>query len=1099
MRTGRNVGRIEPIVEEKLQVLLDTGAEVSLIRKKLVENYPCLRKAVYELAKPVDLGSWGPQPVVRSTHGLDVLVKGYHGRWWKETLIVADTGTDDIILSRVLCPKVSHRSGVDMRVYDLCLENTKDEVMTVVAQFPKVTGKEEPCPIYDLHPFEIQLKEGAQTRPIHRPPLKVSIKRQQVIAEHVKELLEKGLVRSSRSPWASNVHVVPKKNGKTRLVVDYRPVNAVTVRDQHPLPRMDSLMEYVSGASFFVVLDLKSGYLQLAVEEKSIPLTAFNTSDGLYEFTKMPFGLCNAPAHFVRTMTIVFSDMMYKKVLVYLDDILIFAKSPEILVSNVRAVMTRLQEYGVVINLEKCDFGVKQVRYLGFEISAEGRRVDPERLEGIATITTPTDVKSLRSFLGMVSYIREYVPNLSSMTAVLTPLTKKGVPFKWETEHELTFAAIKEKIMTTPLLVHPDFEQTFILRTDASKRGLGAVLSQEKGPISFISRSLLPAEKNYSTIELECLAIVWAVKKLRSFLSDQPFVIQTDHRNLSFLERCKNERVRRWALLLSEFSYSVEYQPGRTNAIADALSRCCVDDSTPYKQDNEEKRKSTLQDAGVEDGAMSAEVMVTTADKVRTPIHRTRRVVAEEEAAVASSEGATTQSGQQMSMSSEPEAAGRDESKRGQKQRLRTVQTDVTLRKMVQCAQAEMSPSEVERLRNSLTFFQSKSGLWCKRRDETSSEIVVPPFADELKTTLLSLAHDIPTASHMGVSRTFDRLASFYWEKKREDVKQFVHSCWECQRVKIVSDRGGLMNVWNAKKLFEIVHMDFLGPLQKTSNGNEYILVMVDRFSKFMEMVPTKSQDAEAAAEALWNGWFMRHGCPEVIVSDNGTSFTSGMMTAMMKLAQVKHRFTTPHNPKANGQVERFNKEIIDSLRTLLAKERNMWDYRLPMIQMAMNSAVNRSTGYSPFEIVYGTKARELTTLSPEENLQHWEDLQKIPDGFVKFMASRREDIFDSVKKENEKRSREYKARYDKGRKEGRLESGDLVLEYMNTTNKLQDKKFGPLKVVKDMGNNVYTVRELVVTNGEFKERNVPRDLLQLVDSSRLDLTKQFLEEQYQL
>ena len=307
--------------------------------------------------------------------------------------------------------------------------------------------------------------------------------------------------------------LVRKKNGKLRFCVDYRKLNNVTKKDRYPLPRIDELLESLSEASWYTTLDLASGYWQLKVREEDKAKTAFVTKHGLFEFNVMPFGLCNAPATFQRAMDNVLRKIKGKFVLVYLDDIIIFSKNYEEHLQHLQQVFDCLEEANLKINPEKCHFCNKEIQFLGHVINEKGVKPDPAKIEKIVNMTSPRNVKQLRTVLGLFSYYRRFVKNFSKLVAPMNELLKRDHEYEWELQHQQIFEDIKEMMMTVPILSYPNFNKPFILSTDASTNGLGAVLSQkdEEGkvhPIWFASRTLSPAEKNYNITEQEALAVV---------------------------------------------------------------------------------------------------------------------------------------------------------------------------------------------------------------------------------------------------------------------------------------------------------------------------------------------------------------------------------------------------------------------------------------------------------------------------------------------------------------------------------------------------------------------------------------------------------------
>ena len=415
------------------------------------------------------------------------------------------------------------------------------------------------------------------TKPVKQKLRRMAYTEKDKIDAQVKEMLRLQVIRPSRSPWSSPVQLVPKKSGETRFCVDYRKLNALTIPDAFPLPRIADVRDGLRGSCIFSSLDLKSGYWQIPLHSLAKPLTAFSTTTGHYEFNVMPFGLTNAPATFQRVMNTLFSDLSY--VFVYLDDVIVFSKSKSDHRRHLTEVFTRLRNARFTINKEKCALFKDSIQYLGMMISADGIRPIPERVKAIQDLSPPSNRKQLQEFFGLINYYRDYCPDLATIASPLYKLLRKDVMFTWTVGEYEAFEKVKTLLSSPPLLGFPDPNANFVLATDASKSALGAVLSQiqnnKEVPIAYASRVLSPVEEKYSVIEKELLAMVFAVRKFHPHLYGSRFTIITDHNPLQYALKIKDptSRIARWVLALQEYSFTVQYKPGRLNSNADALSR----------------------------------------------------------------------------------------------------------------------------------------------------------------------------------------------------------------------------------------------------------------------------------------------------------------------------------------------------------------------------------------------------------------------------------------------------------------------------------------------------------------------------------------------
>ena len=418
--------------------------------------------------------------------------------------------------------------------------------------------------------------------PVRQPPYRIPMMHREVIGKMVNEMQDRGIVQPSASPWASPVVLVPKKDGSLRFCVDYRRLNALTKKDVYPLPRIDDIVDTLGDAKYFSTLDLASGYWQVKLDDDARPKTAFATHQGLFEFIRMPFGLCNAPATFQRVMQTVLSGLEWQNCFVYIDDILVASKTLEEHLQHLAAVFERLRKAGLSLKPKKCRFLCEKVAYLGHIISANGVSPDPEKIDKVKCFPVPHDVTQVRQFLGLASYYCRFVPQFAKIAAPIHGLLKKENAFVWTPECETAFVKLKETLTSAPMLVYPKFgtEHEFVLETDASYVGLGAVLSQLQDdgklhPIAYASRSLNLHEKNYPVTELETLAIVWAVRYFRAYLLGHRTKVFTDHSAcMSLLNHPRpSGKLARWALTIQGMDLIIRYRSGKSNANADALSR----------------------------------------------------------------------------------------------------------------------------------------------------------------------------------------------------------------------------------------------------------------------------------------------------------------------------------------------------------------------------------------------------------------------------------------------------------------------------------------------------------------------------------------------
>ena len=423
----------------------------------------------------------------------------------------------------------------------------------------------------------------------HGPPLRQPYQRQNPAVRReemaqVQQMLASNIIHPSNSPWASLVVMVRKKDGSLRFCVDFRQLNAATVKDAHPLPRIDDLLDALHGARWSSTLNLKSGYWQVPITECDKAKTAFRTSSGqLYKFNQVPFGLCDAPATFSCLMDRVLADLHWETCLFYLDNIIVFSSTWEEHLARLRQVLERLRQAILKLGAEKCTFAGKEVSYLGHRVAEEGLLPDSSLLVAIQQIPPPKTATEVRSFLGLAGYYRRYVKNFAVIAGPLHALTRKDVVFHWSAKCQAAFDNLKTLLTTSPITAFPDFSQAFRLYTDASTAGLGAILAQVRDGkeciICCASRALNQAEK----ANLECLAIVWAVAKFRPYLMAMPFEVYTDHYALQWLKimRTGSALFHRWSAALEECDFTVRHRPGKAQTPVDGVSQLPVGPAPP--------------------------------------------------------------------------------------------------------------------------------------------------------------------------------------------------------------------------------------------------------------------------------------------------------------------------------------------------------------------------------------------------------------------------------------------------------------------------------------------------------------------------------------
>ena len=652
----------------------------------------------------------------------------------------------------------------------------------------------------------IELKTGST--PVHAQPYRAGPKARQVEEEHVSKMLDAEVIEPANSEWASPVVLVPKPDGSLRFCVDYRKLNSLTVKDTYPLPRMDECIDSMGEAQFFTTLDANSGYWQIPVAKEDRDKTTFTCHAGCYRFKRMPFGLCNAPATFQRTLDILLAGLRWKTCLVYLDDVIVFSKTLDEHVKHVQDVLNILQRAGISLKLKKCNFFTKAVDYLGHVIKPGRLEVATKNTAAVEGFREPETQTQLRSFLGLCNVYRRFVSNFARVSAPLNKLLKKEQSPKLEpfTDDEWkAFHKLKEALASPPVLRLPRENLLFSVDTDACEYQIGCALMQlhedgKRYPIGFWSRSLTPAEKNYSVGEKECLVVVWAIQLLRPYLERSHFDLYTDHQALKWMMDMTDAsfRLARWRLRLMEFDFTVKYRKGAANTVADCVSRLPTFHETSWTPDLDISCYLVAQEPGL---LLKMEAAHVGEDQPRTDERESElRVDLDLEDFEESSKV----------LSAEPEA---DLSPITIEELLRAQLVDPT------CINIRSQLEEGV----SLPYRTNSKGLLTSLSPwDDREQIFVPP---PLRAKALALAHYPAVAGHPGSTRMYQTLRrEFCWPNMALDTHECVRNCTRCAKERIsLRSHSQFLKLFPAARPLEFVALDILGPLTKTAQGNRFL------------------------------------------------------------------------------------------------------------------------------------------------------------------------------------------------------------------------------------------------------------------------------------
>jgi hypothetical protein len=842
-----------------------------------------------------------------------------------------------------------------------------------------------------------------QSKPPSRPLYRLSRAELAEAERQVKLLLERGYIEPSTSPYGAPILFVQKKDGSLRMVIDYRALNKITIKNKYPMPRIDDALDELQGATMFTSLDLTSGYHQIRISAEDVPKTAFRTPQGLYQWRVLPFGLTNAPATFQTAMNTIFRPFLNKFVLVYLDDILIYSRTAEEHCSHLRQVLEVLREHRLYANLRKCTFAKPELSYLGHIITAEGIKVDPRKTAAVVKWPRPTSLGELRSFLGLATYFRKFISHFAQLAMPLHRLTRKAATWRWTPGCQKAFEEIKRALTEAPCLAFPDFTKPFEVHTDASLAGIGAVLYQDGRPLAFESRRLIPAEVNYPTGEQELLAVVHALTVWRCYLEGAlEFRVVTDHKAITYLDSLPqlSRRQTRWAEYLSRFHFRWQHQAGSKHVVADALSR------TPVGADSVTVVAACC--LGQEPGPFCL------------PMSSLRAVVC-----------AVTRRGSGLPP---PPAL------RGGRERARTWQD-----KFVEGYQVDAwfkDPSHV-------------AGLITHDGYLLHEGRIAVPDAFGLRTHLLQELHDSLYVGHLGVKKTLKLVSRHYWwPTLAKDVEHYVLTCHMCQKIKArhMKPAGLLQPLGLPLVPWHTITMDFITQLPQTSSGKNAILVVVDKLTKMVHFMATVGRaPAEQTARLFVDHVWKLHGVPKVVVTDRDPLFTSAFTRALCEILGTKQAMSTAYHPQTDGQTERVNRILEDMLRAYVARSQQDWDEKLSCAEFAINNADQVSTGQSPFMLNYGHHPYLPTTVLEQ---------YRVP-GATDFVQ-RMQRLIAEARREH-RIATERQAKYANAkRRDVQYAVGDWVLlsaknlRFNEGTPKLLPRWVGPFQVTKRVGSQAY-------------------------------------------
>nr|AAA50456.1 gag, pol and env protein precursor [Caenorhabditis elegans] len=808
-----------------------------------------------------------------------------------------------------ICEHLKRENGDDRKIWDV-IEQFQDVFAISDDELGRNSGTE--C--------VIELKEGAE--PIRQKPRPIPLALKPEIRKMIQKMLNQKVIRESKSPWSSPVVLVKKKDGSIRMCIDYRKVNKVVKNNAHPLPNIEATLQSLAGKKLYTVFDMIAGFWQIPLDEKSKEITAFAIGSELFEWNVLPFGLVISPALFQGTMEEIIGDLLGVCAFVYVDDLLIASKDMEQHLQDVKEALTRIRKSGMKLRASKCHIAKKEVEYLGHKVTLDGVETQEVKTDKMKQFSRPTNVKELQSFLGLVGYYRKFILNFAQIASSLTSLISAKVAWIWEKEQEIAFQELKKLVCQTPVLAQPDVEaalkgdRPFMIYTDASRKGIGAVLAQEgpdgqQHPIAFASKALSPAETRYHITDLEALAMMFALRRFKTIIYGTAITVFTDHKPLISLLKGSPlaDRLWRWSIEILEFDVKIVYLAGKANAVADALSR----GGCPPNELEEEQTKELTS---------IVNAIQTELPDILDSSCWLERLKGEDEGwkeVIAALEGGKT------------------------KGTFKIVGIE----------------SEI-----SLEYYKIVGGVLKNTEIEEQSRSVVP---EKIRTPLLKELHEGMLAGHFGIKKMWRMVhRKFYWPQMRVCVENCVRTCAKCLCANDHSKLTSSLTPYRMTFPLEIVACDLMD-VGLSVQGNRYILTIIDLFTKYGTAVPIPDKKAETVLKAFVERWAIGEGrIPLKLLTDQGKEFVNGLFAQFTHMLKIEHITTKGYNSRANGAVERFNKTIMHIMKKKTAVPME-WDDQVVYAVYAYNNCVHENTGETPMFLMHGRDVMGPLEMSGED------------------------------------------------------------------------------------------------------------------------------------
>ncbi|EFO88192.1 hypothetical protein CRE_06930 [Caenorhabditis remanei] len=751
--------------------------------------------------------------------------------------------------------------------------------------------------------------------PVRGRPYRVPVKYQAELEKHINGLLLSNRITESNTPWTSPIVLVKKKNGSLRVCLDFRKLNEVTIPDNYPLPRIDTIIEKVGNARYFSSLDMANGYLQLRLDAESSYKCGFITENKVYAYTHLPFGLKSAASYFQRALKTVLAGLE-EDVMVYIDDVLIYSKTFEEHLVTLRHVLSRFRQFSLKASPKKCEFVKQSIVFLGHEISGTSYSPNQANVDSIERLPTPNNVPELKRFIGMAGFFRKFIENFAGIAEPLTRLTRKEQKFVWSEEQQEAWMKLKTALTSKPILSFPNYEKPFHIFTDASSVAQGAVLMQatDTDPrnfhvIAYVSRTLSDEETRWTAIQIELGAIIFALRQFKPYVCLSKIVLHSDHRPLTFLlaKNKVNDNLARWLVELQQYDIEIVHIEGKKNTVADCLSRA-KDEIAPLNNQEME-------------------------DIIDFPICMSNRPRRPTESRVLT----VTGSSKPINLITEQD-----------------MDKDISIIKRFLKNPATPIDRLPDEWSDVLDLMQISAKGFLVVVFEGTPRTVIPR---QLRSLIFDSFHtNVMAGGHLNFRKSHQKARrKFFWPNMKSDFFRWYSECVPCQQKRHPhpSTRQP-QSVVITTRIFEKVGVDLAGPLKTTTRLHKYYINIICWFSKFVISVPLPDATAETVARVILEECVLKYGTPTEIVSDNGPCFSAAAFKQFCTMLSIGHHLAIPHHSRGNGATERTFRTFHQMTSKYVNPTHTNWDTILPCVTFAYNTAVHSTTGETPFYLMFG-------------------------------------------------------------------------------------------------------------------------------------------------